>query len=91
MLRKPNEVAFENRSLPKIQEKNDCLIEIKKTGICGSDVRRTNKRFNAMIRGDEPSHRFTTGFMGASANSSSRTPWYLAMNPPGSYAKLGRA
>lgn len=37
-MRKTNEVVFENRPVPKIQDKKDCLIEIKHTGICGSDV-----------------------------------------------------
>lgn len=38
MLQKINEVVFEERPIPKLKFPTDVRIEIKSTGICGSDV-----------------------------------------------------
>jgi hypothetical protein len=34
-----NKVRFEDRPVPKIKNPDDVLVQIKYTGICGSDVR----------------------------------------------------
>ncbi|KAI9824630.1 MAG: hypothetical protein M1832_001720 [Thelocarpon impressellum] len=38
VLRKAGEVAFEERPVPELKSDDDVLVEIKQTGICGSDV-----------------------------------------------------
>lgn len=38
VLEKANHVKFEDRPIPKLESADDCLIEVKYTGICGSDV-----------------------------------------------------
>jgi len=38
VLEKANHVKFEDRPIPKLESGDDCLIEVKYTGICGSDV-----------------------------------------------------
>mgnify|MGYP001481419523 CR=1 FL=1 len=38
VLKKPNEVSFEERPVPKLQSPHDVLVAVNYTGICGSDV-----------------------------------------------------
>ncbi|KAH6853295.1 chaperonin 10-like protein [Chaetomium sp. MPI-CAGE-AT-0009] len=38
ILNKPNDVSFEERPVPKLQNEHDVLVAINYTGICGSDV-----------------------------------------------------
>lgn len=38
MLEKPNSVKFEDRPIPKLQSPYDVIVNVKYTGICGSDV-----------------------------------------------------
>ena len=45
VLRKIGEVAFEDRPMPEIQDPYDVIVNIKYTGICGSDVSLENPTF----------------------------------------------
>ncbi|KAL2157173.1 hypothetical protein VTH06DRAFT_6394 [Thermothelomyces fergusii] len=38
VLNKPNDVTFEERPVPKLQNPHDVLVAVNYTGICGSDV-----------------------------------------------------
>jgi len=38
VLKKPGEVAFEERPIPKLSSPYDVLVQVRWTGICGSDV-----------------------------------------------------
>ncbi|KAL2173535.1 chaperonin 10-like protein [Thermothelomyces heterothallicus CBS 202.75] len=38
VLNKPNDVSFEERPVPKLQNPHDVLVAVNYTGICGSDV-----------------------------------------------------
>ncbi|KAF2401576.1 sorbitol dehydrogenase 2, partial [Trichodelitschia bisporula] len=38
VLEEPNKVSFEDRPVPELRNEHDVLIEVKFTGICGSDV-----------------------------------------------------
>ncbi|KAF8470876.1 chaperonin 10-like protein [Kalaharituber pfeilii] len=38
VLKKPHEVAFEDRPIPELKSDRDVLVQVKVTGICGSDV-----------------------------------------------------
>lgn len=38
VLKKVNEIDFETHEAPVISEDNDVIVEVKKTGICGSDI-----------------------------------------------------
>lgn len=38
VLEKANAVKFEDRPIPKLQSPHDVLVNVKYTGICGSDV-----------------------------------------------------
>jgi len=38
ILNKPNDVSFEERPVPKLQQPHDVLVAVNYTGICGSDV-----------------------------------------------------
>ena len=39
MLKKPGEVTYEERPVPEIKDPHDVIVNVKYTGICGSDVR----------------------------------------------------
>ncbi|KAL9088010.1 MAG: hypothetical protein Q9165_006351 [Trypethelium subeluteriae] len=38
VLQKPNEVKYEDRPIPEIKDPHDVIVNVKYTGICGSDV-----------------------------------------------------
>jgi len=38
VLKKPHEVVFEDRPIPELKSDRDVLVQVKITGICGSDV-----------------------------------------------------
>jgi D-xylulose reductase len=38
VLQEPGKVSFEDRPIPKIEDPHDVIVEVKYTGICGSDV-----------------------------------------------------
>ncbi|CAK9437631.1 uncharacterized protein LODBEIA_P20090 [Lodderomyces beijingensis] len=38
VLQKVNEITFEDLAVPKIEAPTDVIVEVKKTGICGSDI-----------------------------------------------------
>lgn len=38
MLRAVQDVAFEDRPIPELEDKHDVRIRVEQTGICGSDV-----------------------------------------------------
>lgn len=38
MLHEPYKTEFEDKSVPEIEDPNDVIVEVKYTGICGSDV-----------------------------------------------------
>lgn len=38
VLNKIDDLSFEDLSIPQITEPTDVIVEIKKTGICGSDI-----------------------------------------------------
>jgi hypothetical protein len=40
VLQEPGRVSYENRPIPQLKDPNDVIVEVKYTGICGSDVRR---------------------------------------------------
>lgn len=38
VLNSPLKVTYEDRPVPRIEDPNDVVVEVKYTGICGSDV-----------------------------------------------------
>ncbi|OBA20030.1 GroES-like protein [Metschnikowia bicuspidata var. bicuspidata NRRL YB-4993] len=38
VLNKVDDISFENYQIPRITEPNEVLVQVKKTGICGSDI-----------------------------------------------------
>lgn len=38
VLNKINDISFESYKVPEITDSNDVIVEVKKTGICGSDI-----------------------------------------------------
>jgi D-xylulose reductase len=38
VLQEINKVSFEDRPIPELKDGHDVIIEVKWTGICGSDV-----------------------------------------------------
>lgn len=38
VLNKVDDISFENYDAPQITDENDVIVEVKKTGICGSDI-----------------------------------------------------
>jgi D-xylulose reductase len=38
VLQEPGKVQYEDRPVPEIQDTRDVIVEVKYTGICGSDV-----------------------------------------------------
>src|SRR5215472_2081897 len=39
VLQEPNKVNFEDRPVPEVKDPHDVIVQVKYTGICGSDVR----------------------------------------------------
>ena len=38
VLLEPGRVSYEDRPIPQLKDPNDVIVEVKYTGICGSDV-----------------------------------------------------
>jgi hypothetical protein len=39
VLQEPGKVSYEDRPVPELKNPDDVIVEVKYTGICGSDVR----------------------------------------------------
>lgn len=84
-----NQVKFEDRPIPELKDPHDVLLNVRYTGICGSDV-STYYHVEPGLRLTFCVYRFITWHMAELANSSWKNPWFLDMNLPVSSARLAR-
>lgn len=62
-----HQVKFEDRPIPELRDPYDVLVNVRYTGICGSDVRPTGKLLSLELT--DWIHRSTIGSTARSASS----------------------
>jgi D-xylulose reductase len=64
VLQEPGKVSYEDRPVPQLKDPNDVIVEVKYTGICGSDVRSRSIRKPGADRPPQV-HYWTSGRIGS--------------------------